>query len=117
MMLETIQTNLLYSGKLVSYGDSYASQLKIVQNLKKNDLVVIVPCFGNYLHRYPDIVDYITQSKTKSIIITQNPSLTELDFFDEAILFAQENTKECGIYPMLFGIEYLVRRYSSIYHI
>lgn len=111
----TLQSNLLYYGKLCICPSSYELQEQQVDLLDKEDLVIFISCYGNYLNASTKLIQKVAQKNIKSVLLTQNPANPMVNTFDQVISFAKENQMICGPYIMNLGIEYLVRRYSTLY--
>lgn len=109
-----IQSNLYSCNKLVYSAESEEKQRSYIDQMKEDDLVIIISTFGHYIHDRPLTVKKIMETKAKSILITQNKGIQEINLFDEVIIFGNDNCLETGTYSILLGLEYFVRRYSII---
>lgn len=111
----TLQSNLLRYGKLCVCPSRYELQEQQIDLIDDKDLVIFISCYGNYLNSSTKLIQKVAQKKAKSVLLTQNASNPIVNTFDQVISFAKENQMICGPYIMNLGIEYLVRRYSSLY--
>lgn len=114
MFADIIQYNLINYGKTIYVGNTLDQQYNFAQNLQGSDLAIVISTFGNFLHEYSPLMSTIYDSNCKTILITQNTGIQETYFFDYVIYFSDSNNTETGTYSMLLGIEYLVRRYSTL---
>ncbi|MEG0256323.1 MULTISPECIES: MurR/RpiR family transcriptional regulator [Lactobacillales] len=115
MLAEIIQSNLINYGKLVLVGFNEVQQKDHLNNLKKDDLVITLSTFGNFIHEYSDISKIMAKKDCQKVLVTQNPGLHETFYFDKVICLSDKNHVEAGFYTLFLGVEYMVRRYASLF--
>ena len=110
------QNDLLLSNKLCICPHTLAQQAEIAQELGKNDIAIVLTCYGNYLNHASELMKSIARSDAYSVLVTQNPVMVNATLFDEVLAFTQHNHIEAGPYIMSYGMEYLGRRYHALFH-
>lgn len=115
MMAEIIQSNLINYKKTIYVGFTNEQQLNHLSNVKSTDLVIVISTYGNFIHQSPELIKYLSNSDSRTILLTQNKGLQETFLFDDVIFLSNENSRDAGSYSMFFGIEYLVRRYAVLF--
>lgn len=116
MLGEVIQSNLANYGKLVVMGLNEAQQLELIDYIDKDDLVISISVFGNYIHEFPEITRKIAATKGFKVLLTQNFGFQETYYFDQVFCFSKKNHNEAGFYSMFFITEYLTRRYAMLFN-
>ena len=111
----TMQDNFLHLGKLCICPDTYEIQEKTIETITSQDLVIVISVYGNFIAQNQQLIQMLEQKHTKLVLLTQNKSIPAIPLFDKVITFSQENSLECGPYAMIFGVEYLIRRYHALY--
>ncbi len=111
-LIKMVQLNLYALGKLVYVADNQVQQQRYISQLTDKDLVIVISTFGNIATFSPSVMKELHKSKSKSILITQNPGIQSSNLFDEVFLFSDINSLEGGTYSMILGLEFLVRYYS-----
>lgn len=110
-----MQDNFLHLGKLCICPDTYEIQEKTIETITSQDLVIVISVYGNFIAQNQQLIQMLEQKHTKLVLLTQNKSIPAIPLFDKVITFSQENSLECGPYAMIFGVEYLIRRYHALY--
>lgn len=114
-LAKDVQTSFLLCHKLVLVGETEAVQHALVDALTKNSVVLVLSSYGSILTRSDGLMRRITDSPAQSILITQHTQNTVTHLFDLAINVTKTNYVRIGNYPLSFFLDYLVRRYASLY--
>lgn len=115
MLGQIIQSTLVNYGKVVSIGFDEEQQQALISHINNDDLVIVISVFGNYIHDNLETVQKLTKIASPKVLITQNPGIQETYYFDQVFYLTKKNHNESGFYSMLFGIEYLIRKYSLLF--
>lgn len=115
MLSYVVQSTLVNYGKIVVVGANEKQQYSLINHINADDLVITISVFGNYIHDNLEIVQKLTKLSSLKVLITQNPGVQETYYFDEIVCFSKKNHNETGFYSMLFGIEFLMRKYALTY--
>lgn len=115
MLGQIIQSTLVNYGKVVSMGFDEKQQQALISHINTDDLVITISVFGNYIHDNLETVQKLTKITSSKVLITQNPGIQETYYFDQVIYLTKKNHNESGFYSMLFGIEYLIRKYALLF--
>lgn len=114
-LAKDVQTNFLLCHKLVFVGETKAVQQALVDNLTKDSIVLVLSSYGSILTRHDALMRQITDSAAQSILITQHTQNTVTHLFDLSINVTKTNYVRIGNYPLSFFLDFLVRRYASLY--
>jgi DNA-binding MurR/RpiR family transcriptional regulator len=115
MLGQIVQSTLVNHGKVVSMGFDEQQQQALISHINSDDLVIIISVFGNFIHDNLETVQKLTNVASPKVLITQNPGVQETYYFDQVVYLTKKNHNESGFYCMLFGIEYLIRKYSLLF--
>lgn len=115
MLGQIVQATLVNYGKIVSMGFNEEQQQALINHINPDDLVITISVFGNYIHDNLETVQKLTKLTSSKVLITQNPGVQETYYFDQVVYLTKKNHTASGFYPMLFGIEYLIRKYALLF--
>lgn len=90
-------------------------QLELANQLKKDDLCIIVTSFGTFFTKSPVLADRLINTSAKTILITQNTSNLHSISLDNVITIAKNPDARAGSYNMDFFLDYLARRYYFLF--
>ncbi|ALS01889.1 hypothetical protein ATZ33_11010 [Enterococcus silesiacus] len=114
-LAKDLQTAFLLSQKLVFVGETEETQQAFVEELSEKSIVIVISSYGSLLNRSSELMRKISDSPAKSIFLTQHTQNTLTNQFDLAINVTTTNYVRIGNYPLTFFLDYLVRRYASLY--
>ena len=114
-----IQAKLLALGKFVTAFVDVKEQLKCAEESDEDSLAIILSIAGRV--GKTDLVNKIKESKSKLVVITQNPKVDFLEDADLVILFGNKNTDKeefllGGRYALLSIIDLMYYRYVFLYN-
>ncbi|MGG5341919.1 MurR/RpiR family transcriptional regulator [Enterococcus sp. AZ192] len=114
-LAKELQTSFLLSQKLVFVGETEETQQSLVADLKETSVVIVISSYGSLLNKSSDLMRRISDSPAKSILLTQHTQNTLTYLFDLSVNVTTTNYVRIGNYPLMFYLDYLVRRYASLY--
>ncbi|MFD1901905.1 MurR/RpiR family transcriptional regulator [Enterococcus termitis] len=114
-LAKELQTSFLLSQKLVFVGETEETQQSFVNELSEQSVVIVISSYGSLLNKSSDLIRKISDSKAKSILLTQHTQNTLTYLFDLSVNVTTTNYVRIGNYPLMFFLDYFVRRYASLY--
>lgn len=114
-LAKELQTSFLMSQKLVYVGETEETQQAFIEGLDQNSMVIVISSYGSLLNRSSDLMRKISESPAKSILLTQHTQNTLTNQFDLSVNVTTTNYVRIGNYPLTFFLDYVVRRYASLY--
>lgn len=114
-LAKDMQVSFLSNRKLLFVGETDAIQRRFVKQLRKNSMVFVISSYGTLLNKSSRLIQEIISSPAKSVLLTQHTQNTLTNLFDQVINVTTTNYVRIGNYPLAFFIDYLSRRYTSLY--
>lgn len=114
-MLENFQYLMLGLGKKVHYYPTSNAQLKSIELLTEDSLVLVASVEGNYIHKRNEIVIALSKSSAYKILITQNVMMKEAHAFDQVVQLGHFKHPKVGRYKLQLFLEILVNKYHQLY--
>ncbi len=109
------QTDLMMLDKFsIAYMDA-ERQLECAKKLDSDSVAVIISVNGNYLGTGSKALSYIKKNGVKTILITQNPTLSLASQVDHLIVLGNHEQMKIGKHTLLTAIELLSCRYFALY--
>lgn len=113
-LAKSMQTSLMISHKLTLVSEEKLLN-PIVQQATESTLIIVFSSFGMIFSKNADLINKITNSPAHSVLITQHTKNVFTNFFDQTIHATSNNYLQIGTYPLTFFIDFLVRRYATLY--
>jgi DNA-binding MurR/RpiR family transcriptional regulator len=110
-----LQTAFILSKKMTFVAETEELQLSLVEELHEEAVVLVISSYGSLLNKSSQLIRKITDSPATSILLTQHTQNTITNLFDLSINVTQTNYVRIGNYPLTFFLDYLARRYASLY--
>jgi DNA-binding MurR/RpiR family transcriptional regulator len=114
-LAKSMQTSLMISHKLTLVPEEEKLLNLIVQQATESTLIIVFSSFGMIFSKNADLINKITNTPAHSVLITQHTKNIFTNFFDQTIHATSNNYLQIGTYPLTFFIDFLVRRYATLY--
>lgn len=114
-LAKDMQISFLSNRKLIFVGETEAIQRQFVRQLQKKSMVIVISSYGTLLNKSSKLIQEIISSPAQSILLTQHTQNTLTNLFDQVINVTKTNYVRIGSYPLTFFIDYISRRYASLY--
>lgn len=109
------QTDLMMLDKFtIAYMDA-ERQLECAKKLDKNSVAVIISVNGNYLQTGAKALSYIKKNGAKTVLITQNPTISLASQVDHLIVLGNHEQMKIGKHTLLTCVELMSCRYFALY--
>lgn len=110
-----LQHILLTAGKYVNYYPNKYHQLLSVEQLRNDDLAIVISLEGSYVLGNRELMLKIKQSAAKTVLITNNPEMKLSSIFDEVISLGDHGIERSGKYKLMMFVEMLAHQYFNLY--
>lgn len=114
-LAKSMQTSLMMSNKITIVPEEEALLNTMIQQANEQTMIIVFSSFGTIFNKNADLVNKITNSAAYSVLITQHTKNVFTNFFDQTIHATSNNYLQIGTYPLTFFIDFIVRRFASLY--
>lgn len=109
------QTDLMMLDKFsIAYMDANR-QLDCAKKLNKDSVAIIISVNGNYLTTGAKALSYIKKNGAKTVLITQNPTISLASQVDHLIVLGDHRQMKIGKHTLLTAVELMSCRYFALY--
>lgn len=114
LMASYLQIGLLYIGKHIITCSNMFEMSKLIKDISKDDMIVILSVDGNTMRRNTKLIEDIIDSPCYKAIISQNEQIINAYKFDEFIRITNQQIGT-GKYPLTLLVEIMTKRYAQLF--
>lgn len=110
-LAEDFQHTLLLAGKYINYYPGFNERIEVTNRLEPGDVVVVFSQNGSFVMNSKDVIFQMANSQATCVLVTQNPSMKYVDYFNHVLTLGSQDSRRIGRYKLLLMTEILAQRY------
>lgn len=119
LMAQDLQLKLAGLSKIIHHANDVQNQEKMAEKLGENSLAILISPTGRFLAYHEKLWGKIANSKSKVVVITEEPKKEYVDRSDYIIYLPTSNNQneytQTHRYDLSYLIQYIYIRYGNLY--